>query len=130
MRKQSTHYEERDRNRNIIPQVDGTVDSRDSINQTLDSIDLTKSPVKNTNTQRDIEKINEDTSDDDIDEMIEFNKDKARTIYRKDTNDQRKRAKIVKSKKGRTTKVYAINTERKRLLKQRREKVLQNAKEN
>ena len=124
----NTSYEETDRNRNIIPQVDGTVNSRDSLDQTPDSIDLTESPEKNTNTQRDIEKINEDTSDDDIDEMIEFNKDKARTIYRKDTNDQRKRARIIKSKKGRTTKVYAINIERKRLLKQRREKVLQNAK--
>ena len=72
--------------------------------------------------KKDLEKINEDTSDDDIDKMIEFNKDKARTIYRKDTNEQRKRAKIVKSKKGRTTKVYSINIERKRLLKQRREK--------
>ena len=125
----STSYVETDRNRNIIPQVDGTVDSRDSLDQTPDSIDLTKSPEKNTNTQRDIKKMNEDTSDDDIDEMIEFNKDKARTIYRKDINDQRKRAKIVKSKKGRTTKVYAINIERKRLLKQRREKVPQNAKD-
>ena len=125
----STSYRETDRNRNIIPQVDGTVDSRDSLDQTPDSIDLTKSPVKNINTQRDIEKINEDTSDDDIDGMIEFNKDKARTIYRKDNNEQRKRAKIVKSKKGRTTKVDAINIERKRLLKQRREKVLQNAKD-
>ena len=81
---ESTSYEEIDRNRNIILQVDGTVDSRDSLHQTLDSIDLTESPVKHTNTQRDIEKINEDTSDNDIDEMIEFNKDKARTIYRKD----------------------------------------------
>ena len=125
----STSYEETDRNRNIIPQVDGTVDSRDSLNQTPDSIDLTKSPVKHTNTQGHIEKINEDTSDDDIDEMIEFNKDNTRTIYRKDTNEQRKRAKIVKSKKGRNTKVYAINIERKRILKQRREKVLQNAKD-
>ena len=61
--------------------------------------------------------------------MIEFNKDKSRTIYRKDTKDQRKRVKIVKSKMGRTTKLYAINIERKRLLKQRREKLLQNAKE-
>ena len=61
--------------------------------------------------------------------MIDFNKDKARKIYRKDMNEQRKRAKIVKSKKGRTTKIYAINIERKRLLKQRREKVLQNAKD-
>ena len=37
--------------------------------------------------------------------------------------------KIVKSNKGRTTRVYVINTERKRLLKQRREKALQNAKD-
>ena len=126
---ESTSYEETDRNRNIIPQVDGTMDSRDSLNQTLNSIDLTESPVAHTNTQRDIEKINEDTVDDDIDKMIEFNKDKARTIYRKDTNEQRKRAKVIKSKKGRTTKVYAINIERKRILKQRKEKVLQNAKD-
>ena len=35
----------------------------------------------------------------------------------------------MKSRKGRTTKVYAINIERKRLLKQRREKVLQNAED-
>ena len=37
--------------------------------------------------------------------------------------------KIVKSNKGRNTKVYVINTERKRILKQRREKALQNAKD-
>ena len=105
------------------------MNSRDSLNQTLDSIDLTEFPVKHTNTQRDIEKINEDTSDDDTDKMIKFNKDKARTIYTKDTKEQRKREKIVKTKKGRTTKVYAINIERKRILKQIREKVLQNAKD-
>ena len=64
-----------------------------------------------------------------MDEMIEFNTDKARKIYGKDTNEQRKRIKIVKSNKGRTTRVYVINTERKRLLKQRREKALQNAKD-
>ena len=46
---------------------------RDSLNQTPDSIDLTESPVKHTNTQRDIEEINEDTSDDDIDKMIKLN---------------------------------------------------------
>ena len=114
---ESTSYEETDRNRNIIPQIDGTMDSRDSLDQTLDSIDLTKSSIKNTNTQRDIEKINEDTSDDDIDEIEKI------------PMTTGKRAKIVKSKKGRTTKVYATNIERKRLLKQRREKVLQNAKD-
>ena len=37
--------------------------------------------------------------------------------------------KIVKSNKGRITKVYVINTERKRILRQRRKKVLQNAKD-
>ena len=37
--------------------------------------------------------------------------------------------KIVKSNKGRTTRVYVINTERKRLLKQRRDNALQNAKD-
>ena len=126
---ESTSYEETDRDRNIIPQVDGTMDGRDSLDQTPDSIDLTKSPVKHTNTQQHIEKINEDTSDADTDEMIDFNKDKARKIYRKDTNEQRKRPKIIKSKKGRTTKIYAINIERKRLLKQRREKLLQNTKD-
>ena len=47
----STIYKETGRNRNIIPQVDGTMDSRDSLDQTLDSIDLTESPVKHTNTQ-------------------------------------------------------------------------------
>ena len=78
---ESTSYKEIYQNRNIIPQVDGTMDSRDSLNQTLDSIGMTKSPVKHTNTQRHIEKINEDTSDDDIDEMIEFNKGKTRTIF-------------------------------------------------
>ena len=51
------------------------MDSRDSLDQTLDSIDLTKFPVKHTNTQRHFEKINEDTSDDDTDEMIDFDND-------------------------------------------------------
>ena len=137
---ESTSYKERDRNRHIIPQVDGTMDSRDSLNQTPDSIDLTKSLVKYRNTQRDTEKSNEGTSDNDIDEMIKFNKDKARKVYGKDTNEQRNVEKTdeninddtyrtVKSNKGRTTKVYAINTETKRILKQRREKALQNAKD-
>ena len=43
---ESPSYEERDRNRHIIPQVDGTVESRDSLNQTPDSIDPTVSPSK------------------------------------------------------------------------------------
>ena len=120
---ESTSYKERDRNRYIIPQVDGTVDSRDSHNQTPDSIDLTVSLVKYKNAQRDTEKSNEDTSDNDIDKMIKFNKDKARNVYRKDTNEQRNMEKTddnvndntyqtVKSNKGRTIKVYAINREK------------------
>ena len=100
------------------------MDSRDSLDQTPHSIDLTESPVKHTNTQRHIEKINEDTSDDDTDETITFDDDKVKKTYRKDAN-----AKTVKTKKGRTTKMYTINTERKKLLKQRREKALQNAKD-
>ena len=73
------------------------MESRDSLNQTPDSIDLTESPIKYKNTQRDTEKSNEDTSDNDIDKMIRFNKDKARKNYRKDTNEQRNMVKIVKS---------------------------------
>ena len=75
---ENTSYEEIHRNRNFIPQVDGTVDSRDSLDQTPDSIDLTEYSVKHTNTQKHIEKINEDTSDDDTDEMITFDEDKAK----------------------------------------------------
>ena len=86
---ESTSYKETDRNRNIIPEVDGTVDSRDSLNETLDSIDLTESPVKYKNTQRNTDKSNEDTSDNEIDEMIEFNKDKVTKMYRKDTNGKK-----------------------------------------
>ena len=88
-----------------------------SLDQTPDSIDLTESPVMHKNTHRHIGKINEITSNDDTDEMIDFDNDKVKKIYRKDTNERKKRAKIVKSTKGRTTKIYAINIERKRLLK-------------
>ena len=95
------------------------MDSRDSLNKTADSIDLTESPVKHTNTGRQIERINEGTSDNDTDETITFDEDKLKKIYRKDTNVLRKRAKTVKAKKGRTTKMYSINIERKRLFKQR-----------
>ena len=137
---ESISYKERDRNRNIIPQVDGTMDSRDSLNQTWGSIDLIISPVKYRNAQRDTEKINEDTNDNDIDEIVKFNKDKARKVYRKDRNEQRDiektdkdinddTYKTVKFNKGRATKVYEINIEKKKILKERREKALQNAKD-
>ena len=121
---ESTSYKERARIRHIIPQVDGTVDSRDSLNWIPDNIDLTISPVKYKNAQRDTGKSNEDTNDNDIDEMVKFNKDKARKVYGKDRNEQRNIEKTdedinddtyqnVKSNNGRTTKVYEINTERK-----------------
>ena len=137
---ESISYEERDRNRHIIPLVDGTVDSRDSLNQTPDSIDLTVSPVKYRNAQRDTEKINEYTNDNDTDEIVKFNKDNARKVFRKDRHKQRDiektdedinddTYKTVKFNKGRATKVYEINTEKKKILKERREKALQNAKD-
>ena len=101
------------------------MDSRDSLNWTLDSIDLTISPVKYRNAQRDAEMINEDTNDNDTDKIVKFNKDKTRKIYRKYRNEQRDieqtnedinddTYKTVKFNKGRATKVYEINTERKR----------------
>ena len=61
--------------------------------------------------------------------MIIFDEDKVKKTYRKDNNALRKRAKTVKTKKGRTAKMYAMNIERKKLLKQRREKALQNARD-
>ena len=39
-----------DRNTSFIPQVECIVDSRDSLDRTPDSVDLTESPVKHTNT--------------------------------------------------------------------------------
>ena len=104
------------------------MDSRDSIDQTLDSIDLTKSPVMHTNTQRHMEKINEDTSDYDTDEMIDFDSNKVKKTDRKDTNESRKRAKIVKTKKGRTTKIYAINIERKEIIETKKRKSMTECK--
>ena len=113
---ESTSYKERDRNRYIM-------DSRDSLNWTWDSIDLTVSPVKYRNAQRDTGKINEDTNDNDTDKIVKFNKDKARKVYGKDRNEQRDiektdedinddTHKTVKFNKGRATKVHEINTEK------------------
>ena len=48
--------------------------------------------------------INEDTSDNDTDETIIFDGYKAKKTYRKDINVFRKRAKNVKTEKGRTIK--------------------------
>ena len=109
-----------DGNVSLIPQVDGIVDSRDSLDRTPDSIDLTKSPEKNTKTQKHIEKTNEDTSDNDTDEMITYETDELKKSNRKNIN--------TVQKKGRTAKIYTMDIERKRLLRQRRERTLQNAK--
>ena len=109
-----------DRNVSFIPQVDGIVDSRDSLDRTPDSVDLTQSPQKYTKTQKQIENTNEDIGDNDTDEMITYETDELKMSNRKNIN--------TASKKGRTAKIYAMNIERKRLLQQRREKTLQNAK--
>ena len=65
------------------------MDSRDNLDQTPDSIDLTESPVKHINTQRQMQKINEDKSDDDTDETITFDDDKVKKTYRRDIKVQR-----------------------------------------
>ena len=126
----------RDRNR----QVDGIVDSGDSLNRTPDSVILTISPKKYRNEQTDILKTNEDTNDNDTDEIVKFKKDKATKVYGKDSNGQRDTEKTdedtnddtyetVKFNKGKATKVYEINIEKKKILKERREKALQNVKD-
>ena len=74
-------------------------------------------------------KTNEDTSDNDIDEMIIYMADKLKKTNRKNSNAVEKRAKNMKAKKSRTAKTYTVNIERKRILKQRREQILQNAKD-
>ena len=60
--------------------------------------------------------------------MITFDEEKVKKTYRKDINALRKRAKTVKTKKGRTTKMYTLNIERKKLLKHRREKSITECK--
>ena len=62
-------------------------------------------------------KDNEDTSDNDTDETITY-----------ETDELEKCNINTAKKKGRTTKIYTMNIERKRLLKQRRERTLQNTK--
>ena len=93
-----------DGNVSLIPQVDGIVDSRNSLDSTPDSIDLTESPEKNTKTQKHIEKTNEDTSDNDTDEMITYETDELKTSNRKNI--------YTAQKKGRTAKTYTMNIER------------------
>ena len=92
---ESISHKGRDRNRHIIPQIDGTVDSRDSLNQTSDSVDLTISPEKYRE-QTDRLKTNEDTNDNDTDEIVKFNKDKATKVYGKDRNEKEIQKRLMK----------------------------------
>ena len=109
-----------DGNASLIPQVDGVVDSRDSLDRTPDSIDLTEFAEKNTKTRKHIEKVNEDTSDNDTDDTVTYETDELKKYNRKNVNTAKK--------KGRMAKIYTMNIERKRLLKQRRERTLQNTR--
>ena len=109
-----------DGNVSFVPQVDGIVDSRNSLKRTPVSIDQAESPVKHPNTKKQIEKTNEDTSDNDTDEMITYEPDQLKKSNRKNINTARR--------KGRTAKIYTMNIERKGLLKQTRENTLLNPK--
>ena len=60
--------------------------------------------------------------------MITYETDELKKSHRKNINIVRKRVENIEVKKGRTARIYTMNIERKRLLKQRREKTLQNAK--
>ena len=60
--------------------------------------------------------------------MTTYETDELKKYNRKNINIVRKRAENIAVKKGRTAKIYTMNIERKRLLKQRREKTLQNGK--
>ena len=61
--------------------------------------------------------------------MIIYMADKLKKTNRKNSNALEKRAKNMEAKKSRTAKMYTVNIERKRILKQRREQTLQNAKD-
>ena len=104
------------------------MDSRNSLDQTPDSIDLTESPVKHTHTQRPVEKINEDTSDNDTDETITSDEKKVKKTYRKDTNALRKRAKTVKTKKGRTKNNVYYKHRKKKIIETKKRKSIAECK--
>ena len=61
--------------------------------------------------------------------MIIYDADELKKTYRKNINTLGKRARNMKAKRSGTAKTYTINIERKRILKQRRERTLQNAKD-
>ena len=61
--------------------------------------------------------------------MIISDADELKKTNRKNINALEKRAKNMKAKNSRTAKMYTTNIKRKRILKQRREKTLQNTKD-
>ena len=100
---------------------------------------MSVSPDKYRNEFEDKEKTDEDTNDNDTDKIVKFNKDKATKVYGKDRDEQRDTEKIDEYinddiceteifNKSKVTKVYEINKEKKKILKERREKAQQNAK--
>ena len=66
-------------------------------------------------------------SDNDTDETITYETDELKKTNRKKSNALGKKAKNTEVKKGRNAKIYTMNIERKRILKQRREQKLLNA---
>ena len=59
--------------------------------------------------------------------MITYETDELKKTNRNKSNALGKKAKNIEVKKGRTAKIYTVNIERKRILKQRREQTLLNA---
>ena len=71
------------------------MDSRNSLDRTPDSVDLTESPVRHIKAQKQIEKTNEDTSDNDTDETITYETDELKKFNRKNINTARKKGRKV-----------------------------------
>ena len=86
---ETTGHNRRDRKIYSIPQVDGIIDSRDSLSLTPDSVDLMVSPEKYRNEYVDRGNKNTDTNDEDTDEILDFNKEKAMRTYGKDKNEKK-----------------------------------------
>ena len=81
---ETTGHNSRDRKISSIWQVDGIVDSRDSLSLTPNSVDLTVFPDKYWNEYIGRENKNTDTNDKDTDEILEFNKEKTTITYGRD----------------------------------------------
>ena len=98
---------------------------------------MTLSPEKYRNEYVDRGNKNTDTNDEDTDETLGFDREKAMRTYGKDRNEKIDSKKndeddiheIIKFNKGKTNKVFEINDGRKKLLRQGREKTIQNTKD-